>query len=92
MAASARSETYVAAQPAWSDPADNVDGAPNVGAVNPDSPGEAPAGDNVYPHDSWRAGTGMQLRPFVVLGGGLLAFGVFILGLAWVLGRRSPID
>ncbi|HCT79253.1 MAG TPA: hypothetical protein DGT23_22370 [Micromonosporaceae bacterium] len=36
--------------------------------------------------------TGDAVRSYVVLGGGLLGFGLFILGLAWVLGRRSSTE
>lgn len=36
--------------------------------------------------------TGANLEPYVLLGGGLLGFGVLVLGLSWILSRRSRID
>lgn len=36
--------------------------------------------------------TGMRLEPYVLVGGGLLGFGLLVLGLSWILSRRSPTD
>jgi hypothetical protein len=36
--------------------------------------------------------TGVKLKPYVILGGGMLGFGLFILGASWLLGRRSPTE
>jgi LPXTG-motif cell wall-anchored protein len=33
--------------------------------------------------------TGDSVNSYVFLGGGLLVFGMFVLGLAWALGRRT---
>jgi hypothetical protein len=36
--------------------------------------------------------TGASLEPYVLLGGGLLGFGVLVLGLSWIWSRRSRTD
>ena len=36
--------------------------------------------------------TGDTVRSYVFLGGGLLVFGMFVLGLAWALGRRTASE
>lgn len=48
--------------------------------------GTAPAGELVP------AGPGPDLRPFVLVGAAMMLFGVFIVALAWILGKPQPDD
>ncbi|GIH08759.1 hypothetical protein Rhe02_68260 [Rhizocola hellebori] len=44
------------------------------------------------PHDNELPKTGDTVSSYVLLGGGLLVFGMFVLGLAWALGRRTASE
>jgi hypothetical protein len=48
--------------------------------------GTAPAAELVP------AGPGPDLRPFLLVGAAMMLFGVFIVALAWILGKPQPDD